>query len=64
MTTFAFLPSIGIPELLVILLIVLVIFGAGKLPGIGKAVGQSIKEFKSSVNENKEQPVNAAVEKE
>lgn len=36
----------GIPELLVILLIVLVVFGANKLPGIGDALGRSIKNFK------------------
>jgi len=36
----------GIPELLLILLIVLLIFGAGKLPQIGDALGRSIKNFK------------------
>ncbi|MBP6630699.1 MAG: twin-arginine translocase TatA/TatE family subunit [Kofleriaceae bacterium] len=36
----------GIPELLIILVIVLLIFGAGKLPQIGDALGRSIKNFK------------------
>ncbi len=36
----------GIPELLVILVIVLLIFGAGKLPAIGDALGRSIKNFR------------------
>jgi sec-independent protein translocase protein TatA len=36
----------GIPELLLILLIVLLVFGAGKLPQIGDALGRSIKNFK------------------
>jgi sec-independent protein translocase protein TatA len=36
----------GIPELLLILLIVLLVFGAGKLPAIGDALGRSIKNFK------------------
>lgn len=36
----------GIPELLVILLIVMVIFGAAKLPQIGSALGKSIREFR------------------
>ena len=36
----------GVPELLVILLIVLLIFGAGKLPAIGDALGRSIKNFR------------------
>jgi sec-independent protein translocase protein TatA len=40
----------GIPELLVILLIVLLIFGAGKLPAIGDALGRSIKNFKRSAS--------------
>ena len=37
---------LGIPELLIILVIVLVVFGANKLPGIGDALGRSIKNFK------------------
>ena len=40
----------GVPELLVILLIVLLIFGAGKLPAIGDALGRSIKNFKRSAS--------------
>ncbi len=36
----------GMPELIVILVIVLVIFGAGKLPEIGGALGKSIRNFK------------------
>lgn len=36
----------GVPELLVILLIVLLVFGAGKLPAIGDALGRSIKNFR------------------
>ncbi len=38
--------GIGVPELLIILAIALVIFGANKLPGIGDAIGRSIKNFK------------------
>ncbi len=38
--------SPGPPELIVILVIVLIIFGAGKLPGIGKALGKGIREFR------------------
>lgn len=40
----------GMPELVVILVIVLFIFGAGKLPEIGGALGQSIKNFKKSID--------------
>lgn len=40
----------GVPELVIILAIVLVIFGAGRLPEIGSALGKSIKNFKSASN--------------
>jgi len=43
--------DIGFPELLVILLIALVLFGAGKLPEIGRALGRSIHEFKKGMKE-------------
>ena len=38
--------GLGIPELIIILVIVLVVFGAGKIPEIGSAFGKSIKNFK------------------
>ncbi len=40
--------SIGMPEMLVILVIVLIIFGAGKLPQIGENMGKAIRNFKKS----------------
>jgi len=43
-----------LPELLVILVIVLIIFGAGKLRGVGGAVGKSIREFKEEMREPRE----------
>jgi sec-independent protein translocase protein TatA len=43
--------GIGVQELLVILLICLLIFGATKLPEIGRALGKTIKEFKKAVKE-------------
>ena len=46
--------GIGIPELLIILVIILVIFGVGKLPEIGSALGKGIRNFKKAVNENNE----------
>ncbi|MHB1418694.1 MAG: Sec-independent protein translocase subunit TatA/TatB [Bacillota bacterium] len=45
------MPSIGLPELGLLLVIVLVIFGAGKLPSVGRSLGQTIREFKKSVND-------------
>lgn len=38
--------GIGISELIVILIVVLILFGPGKLPEVGKALGQAIREFK------------------
>ena len=46
-----FMFGIGIPELLIIMVIVLVIFGAGKLPEIGAGVGKAIKNFKGATSE-------------
>lgn len=43
--------SMGITELILILFIVLVIFGAGKLPQLGEGLGKAIKGFKKSVHE-------------
>lgn len=40
--------GLGFPELVVILIIVLVIFGGGKLPQIGDALGKSIRNFKKA----------------
>jgi sec-independent protein translocase protein TatA len=47
--------SLGVPELLVILLIVLVLFGANKLPQLGKGLGSAIKNFKEGLNEGKDE---------
>jgi len=44
--------GIGMPELLIILVIILIIFGAGRLPEIGGAVGKGIKNFKKSFHEH------------
>ena len=43
--------SLGFTELILILFIVLVIFGAGKLPQLGEGIGKAIKGFKKSVHE-------------
>ena len=46
--------GIGMPELIIILVIILIIFGAGKLPEIGSAIGRGIKNFKKATNEPEE----------
>jgi sec-independent protein translocase protein TatA len=43
--------GLGIPELIIIMVIVMIIFGAGKLPEIGGAIGKGIKGFKKSLKE-------------
>jgi sec-independent protein translocase protein TatA len=48
------LGSIGPTELLLILLIVIIIFGARKLPELGKSVGEGIKNFKKAMNTGEE----------
>jgi sec-independent protein translocase protein TatA len=45
--------GIGVPELLIILVIVLLIFGASKLPQIGGNLGKAIKNFKGGIKEDK-----------
>ena len=46
--------GIGFPELMIILVIIMIIFGAGKLPEIGSAFGNSIRNFKKSMKEANE----------
>jgi len=50
--------GIGIPELLIILVIVMVIFGAGRLPEIGGALGKSIRNFKKAADGKDEIEIN------
>jgi sec-independent protein translocase protein TatA len=46
------MPTIGWGELLIILVIVVAVFGAGRLAGIGGALGGSIREFKKAVKDD------------
>ncbi len=45
--------SIGMPELIIILVIALIIFGAGKLPQIGENMGKAIRNFKTATEKEK-----------
>ena len=68
------MPNLGPTELIIILIIVLAIFGAGKLASLGGALGKSVREFRQAVNpEDEEQestletegaPTNENVEEE
>jgi sec-independent protein translocase protein TatA len=44
--------GLGVPELLIILVIIIAVFGAGRIAGIGGALGGSIREFKKAVKED------------
>lgn len=47
--------GIGMPELIIILIIILIIFGAGKLPQIGSGLGKGIRNFKKATEEKPEE---------
>ncbi|VAW39077.1 Twin-arginine translocation protein TatA [hydrothermal vent metagenome] len=53
--------GLGIPELIIILVIIVIIFGAGKLPEIGSGIGKGIKNFKEA---NKSDDKNKSIEDE
>lgn len=55
------MPTLGVPELLIILVIVIVLFGASRLAGIGSAMGSSIREFRRSVRDEDEVPTKTTV---
>ena len=45
------MPNLGLPELLVLLFIVVLLFGVGKLPQLGKGIGEGIRNFKQAVKD-------------
>ena len=51
MSLFAFLPNLGGPDLIIVLLIILVLFGAKKLPELARGMGSAIKEFQKAKDE-------------
>jgi sec-independent protein translocase protein TatA len=56
--------GLGYQELLIILVIVLVLFGANRLPELARSLGSSVKEFKKGVNEVKTDDTASAARKE
>jgi sec-independent protein translocase protein TatA len=49
--------SIGMPELLVIFVIALIVFGPSKLPDLGKSLGEAIRGFKKAMSESEKLPL-------
>jgi len=47
------IPRLGIPELLVLLFIIILIFGANRLPDIGRGIGKGIRNFKDATRDEK-----------
>ena len=58
------MPSLGVPELLIILVIVIVLFGASRLAGIGGAIGSSVREFRRSVRDEDDTTITKPVTRE
>ena len=52
--------GLGLPELLIILVIVVLLFGAGRLPQIGSGIGEGIRNFKNSMKEKDEKSISPA----
>jgi sec-independent protein translocase protein TatA len=46
------MPRLGLPELMIIFLIVIVIFGANRLPQLGRGIGSAIKNFKEGIRDS------------
>ena len=51
------LGRIGIPELIIILMIIILIFGANRLPEIGRGIGKGIRNFKDATKDGHDGPV-------
>jgi len=56
--------NIGFGEIIVILLIVLILFGASKLPEIGRSLGKAIYEFKKAIKDSGEEDDKTSVKKD
>jgi sec-independent protein translocase protein TatA len=57
------MPRLGMPELIIILLIVVVLFGANKLPQLGAGLGEGIRSFKKAISDSANDDKSASASK-
>lgn len=62
MPLLAGLGPLGVPELLIIAFVVILIFGVGRLPEVGGALGKGIREFRKSTKDDDEKPSDAVAQ--
>ena len=58
------MPQLGIPELLIILVIIIAVFGAGKLANLGGALGKGVRDFRKGIKSEEDQAKPSAVSDE
>ncbi|MEO5577100.1 MAG: twin-arginine translocase TatA/TatE family subunit [Gaiellaceae bacterium] len=58
----AFIPNVGVPEMLILGVVLLLVFGPKRLPEIGRSLGRGLREFKESVSGIAAEPIEVRVE--
>jgi sec-independent protein translocase protein TatA len=58
------MPSLGVPELVIIFLIIIVLFGSRRLPGIGRGLGEGISNFKKGIKGDEKERLDEAEKSE